>query len=216
MSDSIKSYNQIAGRNVKRLEAIGDGVFAIALTLLVLDLRVPINEGIKTENDLFRALIDLTPKFLSYFLSFMTLGIFWTGHAAQFSYIEKSDRHLNWLNLFFLLFVSILPFTTAFLSEYIEFKLAIGLYWLNIFALGIIILVHWNYADRQNFLTISGEERETVGFAIRRRVIVAQSLYAFGALLCFVNTYVSIIFIVVVQLNYAMAVYSGKKKIEKM
>jgi uncharacterized membrane protein len=142
----------------------------------------------------------------------MTLGIFWTGHAAQFTYIEKSDRHLNWLNLFFLLFVSVLPFTTAFLSEYIGFKVAVGLYWLNIFALGLIILFHWNYAERHDFLSITGEEKEKVSAAIRRRVVIAQTLYAIGGLLCFINTYLSIIFIVLIQLNYALALFSGPRK----
>jgi uncharacterized membrane protein len=138
----------------------------------------------------------------------MTLGIFWTGHAAQYTFIEKSDRHLNWINLFFLLFISILPFTTAFLSEYIEFKFAVGVYWLNIFALGILILYHWNYAERHNFLSISGEEKEKVSAAISRRVIIAQTLYAAGASLCFVNTYLSIVVIVLIQFNYALALFS--------
>jgi len=208
MSNSGPTYNQVAGKNVQRLEAISDGVFAIALTLLVLDLRVPLGKSIKSESDLFTAFCQLTPKFLSYFLSFMTLGIFWTGHAAQYTFIEKSDRHLNWINLFFLLFISILPFTTAFLSEYIEFKFAVGVYWLNIFALGLLILLHWNYAERHHYLSIEGAEKENVSAAIRRRVIIAQTLYAAGALLCFVNTYLSIVAIVLIQLNYALALFS--------
>lgn len=111
---TFKHYNQIAEQRLGRIEALSDGVFAIALTLLVLDLKVPINDAIKTEQELWHALGDLSPKILSYFLSFMTLGIFWTGHTAQFHFIEKSDRNLNWLSFFFLLVVSVLPFTTAF------------------------------------------------------------------------------------------------------
>lgn len=101
MHDPEKTYNQISGQKTQRVEAISDGIFAVALTLLVLDIKVPVSEGIKTEGQLFASLCHLMPKFLSYFLSFMTLGIFWTGHTAQFTYIEKSDRHLNWISLFF-------------------------------------------------------------------------------------------------------------------
>ncbi len=132
------SYNQLAGQKVQRIEAISDGVFAIAMTLLILDIKVPLPEGIHTESQLWSAFLSLAPRLLSYLLGFMTLGIFWTGHSTQYSFIEKSDRHLNWLSLFFLLFVSLLPFTTAFLSEYIDFKFSIALYWLNIFLLGVI------------------------------------------------------------------------------
>ncbi|MDR3711683.1 MAG: TMEM175 family protein [Puia sp.] len=211
---SFKTYNQIAGQKVQRIEAISDGVFAIALTLLVLDIKVPIGETVRSERELFDSFCQLTPRFLSYFLSFMTLGIFWTGHTAQFSYIEKSDRNLNWISLFFLLFVSVIPFTTAFLSEHIHFRLAIGVYWLNIFLLGFMLYVHWRYAARKGFLSIPAEETGSVDKAVRRRIVIAQLLYLGGALLCFVSNYLSIFVIIAVQLNYALAIFSGRTRRE--
>lgn len=209
-----KDYNQIAGQKVARTEAIADGVFAIAMTLLILDIRVPIAEGIKTEGDLLAAFCALTPKILTYFMSFMTLGIFWTGHSTQYTYIEKSDRHLGWLSLFILLFVSTIPFTTAFLGEFIHYKIAVGLYWLNILFLGITIYAHWSYAQRHGYLNLKPEEEAEVDRAMRMRVIIAQMLYAFGAALCFINTYLSILVIVAVQMNYAFAFFSkfGSRK----
>ena len=113
----MRRYNQISGQNIQRIEFLSDGVFAIAITLLVLDIRVPIRDNISSEKDLIIAFFKLTPKLLTYFLSFMTLGIFWTAHSTQFHFIEKSDRNFNWLNLSFLLFVTTTPFTTAFLSD---------------------------------------------------------------------------------------------------
>lgn len=215
-----KTYNQIAGKNIGRIEAVSDGVFAIAMTLLVLDIHVPLSEAVHSEGELMRAFCTLTPRLLSYFLSFLTLGIFWTGQSAQYTYIERSDRNLNWISLFFLLAVSILPFTTAFLSEYIHFRFAIGVYWFNILMLGVLVYVHWAYADSHGFITLQGAEREAVSRAIRRRVIIAQALYAFGALLCFINTYLSIGVIIAIQLNYAFAFFEqrrsdGKRKAEK-
>jgi len=203
-----RTYNQIAGQKVSRLEAISDGVFAIALTLLVLDIKIPSREGIKKEGELLSSLLHLMPRFLSYFLSFMTLGIFWTGHTTQFNYIEKSDRNLNWICLFFLLFVSILPFTTGFLGEYMDFKISIGLYWLNIFLLGLVIYVHWDYAYHHDYISGTENEKKLTDKLIRKRIVVAQSLYALGALLCFINNYLSIIFIILVQLNYALALFA--------
>lgn len=205
-------YNHIAGQKTQRIEAISDGVFAVALTLLVLDIKVPVSEMIKTEGDLFNSFCGLTPKFLTYFLSFLTLGIFWTGHSAQFIYIEKSDRHLNWLSLFFLLFVSVLPFTTAFLSEHIQFKLSIALYWFNIFVLGFMLYMHWQYAAANGFINLPADKKPAVSAAIKKRIIIAQSLYAGGALLCFINTYVSIAVIILIQLNYAFAPRFTKKR----
>jgi len=209
---NAKTYNQIAGQKVYRLEAISDGVFAIALTLLVLDIKVPVSVSIHTEGQLFSVLCNLMPKFLSYFLSFMTLGIFWVGHTTQFTFIERSDRHLNWICLFFLLFVSVLPFTTAFLSEHIHFKLAIGLYWLNIFLLGLVIYIQWNYAYPHHCISGTQEERKATDNLIRKRIITAQALYVVGASLCFINNYLSIVAIILVQLNYALALFTKKNK----
>jgi uncharacterized membrane protein len=212
MTNVQKSYNQIAGKKISRIEAISDGVFAVALTLLVLDIKVPVSEAIKTEKDLINAFCALTPKFLSYFLSFMTLGIFWTGHSSQYNFIVKSDRNLNWISLFFLLFVSVLPFTTAFLSEHIHFKFSIALYWLNIFVLGIALLIHWKYAEKHGYIDLPENEKAAVGKAISGRIIIAQTLYALAALLCFVNIYLSLFVTILIQLNYALAPLASLQK----
>ncbi len=204
----MRLYNQISGKNVQRIEALSDGVFAIALTLLVLDIRVPIREHAVYEKDLVIEFSKLTPKLLTYFLSFMTLGIFWTAHSSQFHYIEKSDRNFNWINLSFLLFVTITPFTTAFLSEYITFKFAVAVYWLNLFLLGIMLGRILNYADKHNYFKSHVHEKEEIKKAMIRRSILAQSLYAFGALLCFVSTYLSIAVLIIIQLYFVLDLFS--------
>ena len=77
------TYNRIAGQSVERLAALSDGVFAVAMTLLVLDLRVPATEAIRNEHDLWHALLGLSPRLLMYMMSFLTLGIFWVGQQTQ-------------------------------------------------------------------------------------------------------------------------------------
>lgn len=202
------TYNQLAGQSSERINAISDAVFGVAMTLLVLEIEVPEIEGDVTEEKLIQAFLTLVPKFLVYFLSFMTAGIFWAGQSAQFRNIEKSDRNLTWINLFLLLSVSTLPFSTSFLGSHIEYKFSIFLYWLNIFFMGMGLYISWNYAYKHGF--IAEDARDIVYEPIKRRILIAQSLYLFGALLCFISPYLSISVIIAIQLNYAFAFISFK------
>lgn len=88
-----------------RVVGITDGVFAIALTLIVLEIRVPAHETVHSESELIAAITALAPRFLTYALSFLTLTIFWFGQQAQHGLIAKSDRRLATLNLCFLGFI---------------------------------------------------------------------------------------------------------------
>ncbi|MBO9617559.1 MAG: DUF1211 domain-containing protein [Niabella sp.] len=205
----MNSYNKIAGQDTGRIIAISDGVFGVAMTLLVLEIRVPLAEGLTSDKELARSFFALMPKFLVYFLSFMTAGIFWTGHAAQYKLIEKSDRNLSWINLLFLLFVTLLPFSTAFLGDHINYRFPIGIYWLNIFLMGLLLYINWSYACKHHF--VPDEIEEQVSKGIRQRIVTAQTLYFLGALLCFISPYLSIGVIIAIQLNYAFVLFSGRK-----
>jgi TMEM175 potassium channel family protein len=196
-------YNRIAGQSVERLAALSDGIFAVAMTLLVLDLRVPATEAVRNERDLWHGLVVLAPRLLMYMMSFLTLGIFWVGQQTQLNHLARSDRSLSWIHIVFLFAVSITPFSTTLLAEFIRYRLALLAYWLNILALGVTLYFSWVCATEKNL--VKDDIPAEVPTAIKRRIVIAQSLYAFGALLCFINTYWSIAFIVLVQLNYAVA-----------
>ncbi len=198
-----KAYNDLAGRSRDRLAALSDGIFAVAMTLLVLDLHIPVSDKIKTEHDLWAALLPLSGTFLAYFMSFLTLGIFWLAQQAQLNFLARSDRNLTWIHIGFLLFVALMPGSTALLAAFIGFRIALIGYWLNIVVLGALLLAGWEYAKRARIL--KDDLPEGVDATIRRRIFVAQALYAFGAALCVFNTYWSITFIVLVQLNYVIA-----------
>lgn len=206
------TYNDISGKDTGRLIAISDGVFAVAMTLLVLEIRVPVIEAINSDKQLIDIFMELESKFLVYFLTFMTTGIFWMGHSAQYKNIQRSDRNLSWINLMFLLTVTLLPFSTAFLGDYTKFKFPIAVYWFNIFLMGLILYINWSYACKHRY--VSEETFNAVDKPIRRRIIVGQSLYLFGALLCFINSYLSITFIILVQLNYAFAFIPERREKE--
>jgi uncharacterized membrane protein len=142
------------------------------------------------------------PQLISYVLSFMTLGIFWNGQQAQLNSFSHSDRHLSWIHTAFLFAVSTMPFSTRLLAGFISYRSVLIAYWVNILLLGGLLFVSWRYATRAGLLREEiSHERQC---AVERRIVVAQCLYAFGACLCLFNTYVSIAFIILVQLNFAL------------
>jgi uncharacterized membrane protein len=198
------AYNRIAGQSVERLAALSDGIFAFAMTLLVLDLHVPAFEAIHRERDLWLALATLKPRLIVYMLSFMTLGIFWVGQQTQLNHLERSNIRLTWIHLGFLLFVTVMPFSTALLAEFTSYRTALIVYWFNIFCLGSALYVSWRCATKSEL--VKSDIPPEVPAAVCRRIIVAQSFYAFGTLLCAVlNTRWSIGFIIAVQLYYVVA-----------
>jgi uncharacterized membrane protein len=196
-------YNRLVGQNIERLAALSDGVFAVAMTLLVLDLHAPAAEVVHSERQLLDALVTLAPRLVPYVMSFLTLGIFWLGQQAQLDRLAKSDRDLAWMHIGFLCVVCLVPFSTALLSEFLTFRVALIVYWLNILLLGMALLVTWSHAVRAK-LVRDDATREIVG-AICRRIVIAETLYAVGAALCIISTYWSIAFIVLIQINYALA-----------
>jgi uncharacterized membrane protein len=173
------------------------------MTLLVLDLRAPTVDAIHSDRDLWLALLALSPRLLMYVMSFMTLGIFWVGQQTQLNHLQRSDRSLSWIHIAFLFFVTILPFATTLLAEFPEYRVALLAYWLNILFLGATLYVSWICAA--GTALVKSDMPAHVSSAIKKRILIAQALYACGALLCVFNTYWSMAFIVAVQLNYAIA-----------
>ncbi len=197
------AYNRIAGQNVERLAALSDGIFAFAMTLLVLDLRVPAIDAVHNEHDLWHSLTALSPRLIMYMMSFLTLGIFWVGQQTQLNHLERSNIRLSWIHIAFLFFVTIMPFSTALLAEFTVYRIALLAYWLNILCLGTALYISWGCATRSGLLKV--DIPPEVPAAVCRRIVVAQSFYAVGAALCIVSTHWSIAFIVLVQLYYALA-----------
>jgi uncharacterized membrane protein len=197
------SYNQIAGRNIERPTALSDGIFAVAMTLLVLDLRVPATQAIHSERDLGHALIALLPHLVPYLMSFLTLGIFWVGQQTQLNHLVRSDRDLSWIHMAFLFAVTLTPFSTILLAQFIAYRVALLAYWGNILLLGAVLYGSWGYAMRAHL--VRDDMPAEVPAAVCRRIVIGQALYAIGAALCFISTYLSIAFIVLVQLNYAVS-----------
>jgi uncharacterized membrane protein len=199
-----RRYSEFAGRSLDRLAGLSDGVFAVAMTLLVLDLKVPAADGVASEADLAHLLGEQVPRLLPYFISFLTLGIFWIGQQTQLNtHLERADRALSWLHLGFLCAVTTMPFSTALLAEFPSFRLPVGVYWLNLLVLGVLLYLALTHAQRAGLL--SADADPAVISAQFRRIIGYQAAYAVAALLCFIAPFVSIVALVILQLHSVIA-----------
>ena len=208
------SYHRFAGGSLDRLAALSDGVFAVAMTLLVLDLKPPslapraqrpiFSGGGGSEHALLHGLAhQVAPRLLPYAMSFLTLGIFWVGQQAQLESFTRSNRALTWIHLMFLLGVTLMPFSTGLLAEDTTYRLSMAVYWLNLFSLGAVLYVSLAYADRAGLM--SAETTTEMRSALRRRIVIYQCLYALSALTCLINTYLAIGLLVALQVNAVIA-----------
>jgi len=201
---SGRRYNDLAGTNLDRLAGISDGIFSVGMTLLVLGLSVPALSAVRTEADLWQELLGLGPNVLVYAMSFMTLGIFWVGQGTQLNLLARSNRNYSWLQLGFLLSVTLVPFSTALLARFPTLRVALVEYWLNIVLLGMTLLAALRYALRARLFneTVTPE----AAHLMRARILIAQSLYAIATATSIVfPTWVSIALIFLIQLNYVIA-----------
>jgi uncharacterized membrane protein len=108
-----------------RIEAFSDGVFAIIITLLVLEIHVPQVQGKDTSTALAHSLLAMAPKFLTYILSFVVVCIWWVAHHHLFHVLKRSDRGLLWLNSLFLLWLAFIPFPTALMGDFPGERIAV-------------------------------------------------------------------------------------------
>ena len=140
------------GFRTGRLEAFSDGVFAIAVTLLVLDIGVSASAG----QDLGAAIRGLWPSYLAYVATFSTIGAAWLGHNAITEYLERTDAAFVRLNLLLLLFVSFLPFPTRLVAEFIHQakaeRVAVTFYGIILLLSSVLLQVLWRYAVRAHLV----------------------------------------------------------------
>lgn len=134
------------------MEAFSDGVFAIAITLLVLEIGVPSG----TEDDLLGAVVDEWPSYLAYLVSFSTIGAVWLVHTVITEYLARATSVLIRVNLLLLMLVSLLPFPTRLLGEYIGAdepeRVAVTIYGTNLFLVAALVSLLWRYAVRERLI----------------------------------------------------------------
>lgn len=184
-----------------RIEAFSDGVFAIVLTLLVLELRVPQITQPASWQELAAAVAGLAPKFLSFLLSFVYVAIFWISHHQLFHYITRSTPALLWLNTLFLLFLTFIPFPTALLGEYADNNFAVVFFGsVMVAASASFTLLRWFASVKAKLLDDAVDERLTRGSI--RRSLIGPALYLTATLLGIFSTQLAIVLYLLIPLFF--------------
>ena len=180
------------GLTTQRIEAFSDGVFAIAITLLIIEIKVPhLGDHGKS---LAQSLLDLWPAYFAYVLSFVMIGIYWANHHYVFHFYERTDHLFNLLNVFFLMWIAFLPFPTAVLGEYItnpqEQSSAITFYALGLLLPSVGWSTMWLYSCRRQLLDCRLKPEFIV--SLSRFYLSSLAIYLFSFAVSFVVPLVSI------------------------
>ncbi len=141
-----------SGLGKERISAFSDGVFAIAVTLLVLDIKVP-DPAQTTAAQLPGRLLHLWPELFSYALSFVIIGVYWVAHHLMLHPLKRADRTLLWINNLFLMCVAFIPFSAGLLGQFRHDRTAVAVYGGNLVLTGLALQSLWTYATRRGRLT---------------------------------------------------------------
>ncbi len=188
-----------------RIEAFSDGVFAIAITLLVLDFKVPKPADLATKS-LAAALANQWPTFLSYTISFLTVLIMWMNHHKLFRHIHRTDQSFMLLNGLLLMMVTAVPFPTAILSAYINGthgRTAVAIYSGTFLIIAVLYQMLWKYAYSRHLLLSSRRNLESVA-AINRQYRFGPLYYLVAFLLAFLNVWASIAACIALAVFFAL------------
>lgn len=174
MGDKMaKSDDPELGMTTQRIENLTDGIYSIAMTLLVLNLALPeMGVDLTPSTELHELLSKQTHEFLNYILSFILLAIFWSMHHQQFHFIKRTDHTHLWINVFILMFVAMVPFTTSLIGDYPDETIAKLFFGLNLFILGSLNALNWTYATKNYRLVDRGLNPRRIAVGNRRDAVI--------------------------------------------
>ncbi len=202
----MQDNNNTATISTQRLEAFSDGVFAIAATLLILEIKIPPRD-LLSHQPLSEYLRSLLPNFFAYFFSFLMIGIFWANHHYIFKLYKRTDHTFNIINIFFLMSISFLPFPSAIFGEYMDDDMqrpgAVTFYAIGIFLPSLIWNIMWAYASHNKRLI---DHRLTDEFIkqIGRQYNLSLILYLLAILISLISPIGSIILNILLALLYLL------------
>ena len=189
-----------------RLEAFSDGVFAIAITLLIIEIKVPSHDDLRDQS-LMQYILLQWPKYFAYVLSFIIIGIYWANHHYLFKLFKRTDHVFNLLNVFFLMAIAFLPYPTGVLGDYIiipeHAKFAVTFYAFAIWLPAFTWLLIWVYAKHNKKII---DHRLTVRFvdALTGQYYLSNVLYISAFVVSFFSTTMSLIICVGLTLLYLL------------
>ena len=198
-----------AGRDndTGRIEAFSDGVFAIAITLLIIEIGVPHLEDEPPGTTLPQALVGLWPSYLGYVISFLQIGVIWANHHNRFRFIERSDHGLLFLNILFLMCVAFISFPTALLAEYLERTASeretAGVIYAGTLAVtAVFFTLLWLYAAANRLVDRNLDP--SLVRAMTRRYLLGTVAYLLVFVLAYLNVAASLILLVILALLFVL------------
>ncbi len=197
---------QMMSRDTARVEAFSDGVIAVAITLLVLDIHVP---EVKNGLSIGQALLIQWPSYLGYVTSFLVIGIFWANHHNMFCHIKCTDHVLLLVNTSFLMCIAFIPFATSLLTRYVtvageEHTVAV-IYSATLLLNGILFDAIWCYVVFKRHLLKDTVTPELTRL-LTRNYLIGLPIYLVSLILSLVNVQASLILYLVVSLIYSMPI----------
>ena len=197
-----------------RVEAFSDGVFAIAITLLIIEVHVPAREHAEALGD---ALLHLWPSYLGYLTSFLTIGVMWINHHYVFSLIDRVDRTMLLLNTTLLLMIAFVPFPTAVLAQFIETdgaRAAAVLYGATLTLTAINFFAWWRYASTDRRLIADGVRDEVIN-DITRAYVPGTFLYGGAMLIAFLEPWLSAALYLAIAVFYALPLAQWRARLAR-
>jgi len=176
-----------------RVEAFSDGIFAIIITLLVLEIKVPHIEEHHSAHELLQALTGLLPKFIGWIISFFTIAVIWVNHHKIFKQIRRLDSGIFWWNAFLLLWCTFIPFPTAVLGDYPENQTSVVLYGIVMSLMALSFSLMRFYAIRNPGVLDDTVDIRAFKTGTRLSVLFGPVMYLFGIAAGFIHPYLAFV-----------------------
>ena len=198
-----------------RLETLVDGIFAIAMTILVLGITPPQPDISQAQAVLTAQIIDLFPEFFIFIISFLILAGFWLGHHRQFHFVRVIDSRLLWINIFLLSSLVFIPFSTDVAGDYPDILIAVLLFHVNIIIIGLIFSYHVHYISRSKNLCDPNTDKKFLHVQFHRSILITGIAFI-AAIISFVNPSVSLLVYLVVPVAGYYVRQSGARTKEEV
>jgi TMEM175 potassium channel family protein len=186
ISEDSREKKLERGLTTNRIESLSDGVFAIVLTLMVFQIRVPDIPLPQAPHDLWNHLMHQAPEFYSYAVSFILVGIYWVAHHNMYHLVKRSTRPLLWMNLVFLMFVGFVPYSVALVGRYADIQRVMIIYGVHLMIISGLLFLQWWYVTRQKNLLVTPLNKEFVR-SVDIKILQAPAVCVLAILTSFVS-----------------------------
>lgn len=182
-----------------RLEALSDGIFAIAMTILVVTIEIPVGP-VSSYPLLMNTMGNVIPKFAVYFLSFLILAVFWIVHH-MFYVVKKADYTLIWINIFWLMFIGLVPLSTSLIAQFGHFQISQLIFDLNLLFIGFFYYLIWQYAVKHHLMA---ENITSYYNYVKKTILLLPGVIIIAMIISFISPRWSMIFLYLIPVLFVV------------